>query len=414
MIRRPPSRSRAFTLVELLVALGVITLLATTVLFAMYGALEDARESRTRSQVAHIHEQLMFRWQTYRSRPVPLRLPSNFPTRDASNNLQRQRLTARIAAQLRLAALRDLQRMEMPDRITDVNNPPVPLFYENDLDGNAGTPGVWGFFTLDGMNPVTIAEPSLHAAYRDFVRTRIGSTGTWTTSFQGAECLYMILANIKQGGTSALDFFKGSEIGDVDGDNMPEILDAWGRPIEFLRWPAGFSALPGADAEWGVAGADDDQDGVIDNTSEAGWLGSDDLASPSDLQDRGDPDPFDPFKVDYRWQDAAFPNDPFALYPLVYSAGRDGIYDIIADFTDVGLAVLDYSATTRPPGSLPYPNDPYFAANGLFEIGRPADLASYDWGDVASLLQNPAARNDAANGIDNSRDNIHNHLIEAR
>ena len=428
MIHRHQQAARGFTLVEMLVVLAVIMLLATTVLLALQGAMEDARESRTRSQIAHIHEQLMFRWQSYRSRPVPLRLPSSFLTRDNSNNPVRQRLTARIAAQLRLAALRDLQRLEMPDRRLDVDDlGPSLLFYENDLDANAGTPGRWGAY-----QPGTIAEPSLHRAYHAFVTTRMGSTNwnNWSLSFQGAECLYMVLANIKQGGNSALDFFKQSEIGDVDGDNMPEILDAWGRPIEFIRWPAGFSAFPGPDMQWGVAGVDDDQDGQIDNPTEAGWLGSDDLASPSNLQDRGDPDPFDFFKVDYRWWNTDGSGNPiyvdqtFALFPLVYSAGRDGIYDIIADTTEpvyTSPAPLRYPATMRPqdpnraliglPG--PYPNDPYIAIDGL-EIGRPADLPSYNWSNLVEIEQNPALRSVGVDGLDNSRDNIHNHRIEAR
>ena len=431
-LRRAGSRRAAFTLVELLVVMGIITLLASTVLLALYGAMEDARESRTRSQIAHINEQLMYRWQTYRSRAVPFRLPSGFVIGYSSGDPVLQRMTPRIAAQLRLAVLRDLQRMELPDRRTDVFDGPAPLFFE--------APGVWQLYPnpLDyspnspPVNPPLsprLTQPNLQLAYQRFVQARLGNNpGAWSETFQGAEGRYMVLANMQDGGTSALDYFKSSEIGDVDGDNMPEILDAWGHPIEFIRWPAGFSAHPGPDLAWGVAGVDDDQDGIVDNATEAGWLGSDDLQSPSDLQDRrvsaADPgtsaDPFDYFRVDYRWWDGVSTNDPFALYPLVYSAGRDGIYDILSDTTETFFAnpaPLRYTQTQRPVGMglQPYPNDPYVAIDNQFEIGRTAgallqlygfDMPSHDWPS--------GARTVPPNGVDNSTDNIHNHYIEVR
>ena len=50
----------------------------------------------------------------------------------------------------------------------------------------------------------------------------------------------MILASIRDGDITGLDFFTEGEIGDVDNDGMPEILDPWGVPIYFLRWAPGF------------------------------------------------------------------------------------------------------------------------------------------------------------------------------
>lgn len=44
------------------------------------------------------------------------------------------------------------------------------------------------------------------------------------------------------------------------------------RPALRPRW------LPGPDGRWGVAGTDDDNNGTVDDASEAGWPGSDDLA----------------------------------------------------------------------------------------------------------------------------------------
>ena len=93
-----------------------------------------------------------------------------------------------------------------------------------------------------------------------------------------------------------------------------------------------------------------------------------------------------------------FNNQPFALYPLVFSAGRDQIYDIL---TDLPTAVR-YSQTLRPrPGGgapVPYPNDPYVV------LGN----------NGAIPIMMGAAGDDNADGTINARDNIHNHLIEVR
>lgn len=47
-----------------------------------------------------------------------------------------------------------------------------------------------------------------------------------------------------------------------------------------LLAPQGTALTPGADGDWGVAGVDDDGNGVQDDIGEAGWFGSDDLALP--------------------------------------------------------------------------------------------------------------------------------------
>ncbi len=124
----------------------------------------------------------------------------------------------------------------------------------------------------------------------------------------------MILATIQDGDSNGLSFFSQSEIGDVDGDKMPEILDPWERPIEFLRWPAGL------------------QD--------------------SELNDVANPDPFDPNQTDPRFADPVATN-PFILMPLILSAGPDEQYGIVLDDTPA----LHYKSTAVAPFFVA--NDPY-------------------------------------------------------
>jgi len=133
----------------------------------------------------------------------------------------------------------------------------------------------------------------------------------------------MILAAMRDGNSTALEWFSEKEIGDTDNDGMPEILDAWGRPIYFLRWAPGYI---------------------------------------SDLQDisnptKRTPDPFDPLRADPRWEnnDDTLPetkfDDPFALFPLICSGGRD---------ERIGVIYKDYSSSNPPVFT---PNFSYYDTN---------------------------------------------------
>jgi hypothetical protein len=189
--------------------------------------------------------------------------------------------------------------------------------------------------------------------------------------------LYLILATMKDGDKSALDYFSTDEIGDVDGDGMKEILDGWGQPIAFLRWAPGYAQQPGLDGAWGVSGTDDDGNGTTDDVFEAGWPGSDDIAaSPVTPQTRiavkhptrtdipFAPDPYDPVRTDPRWSDADTASAPYALKPLIFSAGLDRSYDVSTVLEDHDASPpkeFRYSQTANYSvvGSRP-PNDPYF------------------------------------------------------
>lgn len=171
--------------------------------------------------------------------------------------------------------------------------------------------------------------------------------------------LYLIISSKQDGDKNALDYFSDSELGDTDGDGMREILDAWGQPIEFLRWAPGYAEQVGPDGQWGVANADDNGNGVTDDILEAGWSGSDDV-SPITTQTRHyniSPDPFDPVKQDPRWANANVTFKPYALRPLVFSAGRDKGYDVAQHMDDTRDSPFHYTLTTIP-------NDPYATPEG--------------------------------------------------
>jgi hypothetical protein len=341
--RQPPAalarrtRRTSFTLVEMLTVVMIISILASTVLFALFKATQEAKIARTKAQVQRLHQLLLTRWESYRTRPVRIAIPVG--------------TTSRNAARMRLDALRDLMRMELPDCVSDVTDIPVTIW----------TP------------PLTsIARPALS---REYQRRATAAIPGWTGSsgLASAECLYMIIASIRENGTSGLDFLQTGEIGDTDGNGMPEILDAWGNPIFFVRWPAGFVAHPGLDYITGTA---------------------DDIPAYSNLQVAdpiGSPDPFDPLRVDPRntippttvaMNSSVGGSETykfnFALYPLICSAGPDGLYDIVLfDYApaapDVPLPYSYYRGSLNPlqPQNDPYGIFPPLPAHSGKRLGEP-------------------------------------------
>jgi len=327
---------RGFTLTEMLLVIAIIAIMAGLALSGLAGAVEQAREARTRSIIAKLDQLVMEQYENYRTRAVPIRVPVG--------------TTPPNAARFRLYALRDLMRMELPERITDLSDGPAAI-------------------TVGGTT-ITMSQPSALKSYRRIAQRICGASWatTWSDQYQGAECLYLIISRIQDGDKNALDFFTSDEIGDTDGDGMKEILDGWGQPIEFLRWAPGYTEQPGPDGQWGVSGVDDDKNGIVDDIEEAGWPGSDDIV-PNTTQTKNfikQPDPFDPVKCDPRWSATI---KPYALFPLIISGGRDKKIDVAMKGVDGSGNAFRFAIQSPP-------DDQYFipTVSGQYQFGSPVDF----------------------------------------
>jgi prepilin-type N-terminal cleavage/methylation domain-containing protein len=269
-------RHSAFTLTELLVAISIAAMLSAMTLTAMYSATQAANESRSRSIVNKVNELLLQQWADVETRRLAYTVNRNFATRQ------------------RLFYTRQLMRIEFPERKSDLLLPLQPTQmtarYKGYLQSLARIYNNAGPFNSHGDIVAAIVA---------------GPNSPWTPQNQHAECLYLILASTRIDDGNALDFFAESEIGDVDGDGMKEILDSWGNPVAFLRWAPGHL----------------EASGIAESTQSGDWV--------------TDPDGFDPLKADYMWNDNDWVIKPYQLYPLVVSAGRDEQYDILFDFDEV-------------------------------------------------------------------------------
>ena len=294
------ARRHGFTLVELLITITIIGLMAGMVLFAGYSASEEAKAMKTRALIAKLDAIIKAKWETYKTRRLLVTVTDEYVDLNRNNvpdigtyvdlnqngnldpgepgtagtpgeiidqdgngsldpNIDYTDLNGDNApnyyggqyrARLNLIALRDVMRMEMPDRWSDVT----------DLPYATGSPN----YPIALGGPQKIARPSVSQNYLRKYNTVTSrpsppSIGT-INDFEGAECLYMIVMGSVQEDGEGKDLFRAGDTGDVDGDGFPEFLDGWGRPIKFLRWPVGFaselntlcfgkgSGLPGADS----------------------------------------------------------------------------------------------------------------------------------------------------------------------
>ncbi len=191
---------RAFTLVELLVAISIIIVLMGAIATAAAAARGSQKKLSTKALIAKLDAIIQQQYFSYAGRSV------------AAN------ATAASAA----AARRQMASADMPDSWAEV-------------------------LVLKGGTTSLLTSPErkfpLNAAQRAYVGYY--NSVLPTAEFEDAECLFMM---VMLGGLADCLDCGGLGIadkGDKDGDKAPEFWDAWGNPIGFILWPAGLEIPPG-------------------------------------------------------------------------------------------------------------------------------------------------------------------------
>ena len=353
----------SFTLVELLVSIAIIGILAGMVLYTLAGAQRDSLIAKTQGTIRKLNDIMIYRWEEFRYRAVKINVPSDFLEPYTLPNGQMQSpISAREGARVRMTILRDLMRMEFPDRYSDIlytpsrytvavytgdNAPPFSDTTNDDaLFPDRDVPGIYNNFrkrmvvnSSGAPFPLTtIPHPGAAAPMS------LGALATGiTTDFQGAELLYQIVATSNYNGSNGLEYFAPTEIGDVDDDGMPEFIDGWGRPIRWLRWPVGYGVVNASLSTPALANQRE-----IDSSRPPDYA----------LNDTSVPDALDPLHTDWRWSTSKFTQKPWLLVPLIVSAGPDGYFDIQFDKSpSVSYAVTMWPGPTDSPAHL---KSPYF------------------------------------------------------
>ncbi|MGV3484438.1 MAG: prepilin-type N-terminal cleavage/methylation domain-containing protein [Planctomycetaceae bacterium] len=368
-----PNRSRAFTLVELLVVFVLMSILSGMMAYALAGARQDARFKRAQAEARAISVILQQKINDVNLSPLSFAPPVDGGTGAAAPPIR----TGVEQNRVNMLARRDLMRMVLPQCRADLIYPPARLQFRYVADitvptvGTASSikvkhPNEWaqmrrlaGFAFPSGADVEAIKSPPSSTPNPVFTDSGIdtvneyfgtgsasvnlrnwlgllrghvidlasGSSApwphtdvsgeTWTREFESAECLYLILASTELYGERALDQFSARSIANLDGDAVPEIVDPWGVPYEFIREPAGRAfqaAVTAAPTTPHPAGAD----------------------------------PQDYLRTDFRFDNnvSTVPSigssdDPYRLSPLVISAGPDGEFGIRRTFEPDGDFAAD-------------------------------------------------------------------------
>jgi prepilin-type N-terminal cleavage/methylation domain-containing protein len=295
------ARRRGFTLVELLVVITIIALLAAVTLGALAKTREVACLDATKATIDKLNMLVMRKYESYSTRRIPLNLPP-MPCKKGGSPYGPVQY-----AMLRMQAIRDLMRMEMPERWCDIWNPSNKA-----LAGPTGTwDSGWTATLPSGQSWVVppLASPSLQQLYfAKLSNPAAFGMKTPVTDHQQAKCLYMWVMNAIP---EAKTMFAGSEIADVDGDGWKVFIDGWGNPIGFLRWAPGATVTLNAGTP--VAGAN-------------GQIGWSDVQIDDTAGNNLHHDPFDPNFVE--------PN-AYHLYPLIFA----GVLGKTSGVDDYGIVL---------------------------------------------------------------------------
>ncbi len=262
---------------------------------------EAACLDATKGTIDKLNMLVMRKYESYSTRRIPMDLSS-------------LKLAPKQYATLRMQALRDLMRMEMPERACDVIKGPVVL----------------------------PKSPSLQVLYQ----AKNSAAGTPLQSVKDhvqAKCLFMWVMNAIP---EAKTMFSGSEIGvNFDGDGWNVFLDGWGNPIGFLRW------APGATVTLNAAGTQ-----IPGPNGQIGWsdVQIDDTQVQSTQPNSNlHHDPFDPNFVEAT---------AYHLYPLIFA----GVLGKTSGVDDYGIALgngvisgdCSVTAPTVDPFIAPYAGTP--------------------------------------------------------
>jgi len=289
----------AFTLMELLVVIVIIGMLASLSLAALWTAQGSAKEAATKATIAKLDAIIQDRYADFFTRRLPI-VSGKIPP-DAM-------------AELKVRTLREIMRMEMPDRVRDITWPrdsgstdPLTVV-PSDIDAQVrllasfASPDKMSQYWVNIQGNVWISAPPTTPPNwpKGITRTSLARRyfrrvqPTWSLMYDSAECLYMIVAS----DPAEREHFRENEVGDADGDGFPEFQDAWGHPIMFLRWAPGFQS------ELQTCDVSNDFDPT--NQRRIGDLAQDSSGKFTRVAN----------------------NISFRLAPLIYSAGRDGKYGI--------------------------------------------------------------------------------------
>ena len=196
-----------FTMVELLVVIGLILFLMTISIAALGGAIGIARQKATQATLLKIHGLMQQRIDAFN------RAMEKTNRQQAIDKLKKDWFQAYSYIPqdkvLDVMVRKQIFQSRFPQNFAEKN-----LFLPEPMPNNSSNPD-WVAWN---------ARVIKHQLYPET---------------ESSALLYWILTNSEVYGIAPVDQgeFSSSEVRDTDGDGLNEFVDAWGRPLRFYRWP---------------------------------------------------------------------------------------------------------------------------------------------------------------------------------
>ncbi|HQZ67296.1 MAG TPA: type II secretion system protein, partial [Planctomycetaceae bacterium] len=230
--QRNRKKFSGFTLLELLIVIGLIATLMTMSVVVMSGFLTTAEVEATSATIQKTFRLLEQRIDAFdRAFKGSRKQATIFGMR---NLLASQQLFGVSDEAVEIMAKKALFRFEFPQRLG-----------ERLLFGDPGTvvPGMPDSMYRSIAAPtarqqlITEGNPTPTQAEID-----ARATSNWANhdlATESAELLYFTLVYSTNYGSAAVDSdrFTNREVADTDNDGLPEFIDAWGQPLRYYRWP---------------------------------------------------------------------------------------------------------------------------------------------------------------------------------
>ena|GEM_PF-1959122 len=314
-------RRSAFTLVEMLVVCAIILILALLTISMIHFVSQNAKIAKTRATILKLDTAMQQIFADYEYKFISIqnevrrKVEEGEAGYDNISEEEQQRRTAHF--------IRDLMRMEMPQSWAEVYN----LDYNEELLPLA----------VDGEHYI---DPSpLFIFYQEEYQRWVAAdtANRLRQSPSRAALFFLIIQNLNP---ESLNAFHSNEVRRNEHD-MFEFIDAWGRPIQFLRWAP---ALTDSDLQYNVL-KDAGYTPVVgrNNNNREWWIGrymsrNTELLEPMRQATQNHPDHMDErviavllenqLRIQRGEPEETLDFIGWFLYPLIYSVGPDGIAGI--------------------------------------------------------------------------------------
>jgi len=284
-------RRPGFTLIELMVVIGIIAILMTLLAGAYFRVVEGQRESNTTTVVQKIARALEQQWKAVVDQASKEDIPAQLQAviqQEAADNFGRNPRRERVIW------IKERLRQEFPMNFAEVTTP------------GANTKRAYLAALQPPGQPVQVPN--------------------WDS--QSAVLIYLILQEHRRGMNFDVDKELSSADVSVDSTSgLKQIVDGWGRPLVFVRWPSANEELNPNRKPQPKFNDPQDPEGLLQNPK---WVGS---AHPDPNWGEPDDDPAGfaawatanpgPGQFWHLCHPVA-PNASYKLLPAVVSAGKDG------------------------------------------------------------------------------------------